>query len=272
MSRSVDVVVYGATGSPVAARAPSSKRTARRSRSPGATPSTLAALAHEFPAAEVRVADARRAAAPRAQRSPMRRSCSSARVPRRRRTSGCSSPRSQPARTTSISAAIKRALHGAYERYESAARRAGRVVLIGAGDRLRARRLGGGVGGRVRVRPTAPTTIDDAVRTEPAARLADDRPLDDIAVSYVFDELVLSPSGQRAAFDGLHARGLVWRRDRWEHVAPAARAPADQRRARDGRRARCRVVSGRRRDHDPASRRGAITSRRSSRPRGAPRR
>src|SRR6202042_3187117 len=47
-------------------------------------------------------------------------------------------------------------------------------------------------------------------------------PLDDIAVSYVFDDLVLSPAGQRAVFAGLHARGLAWRRDRWEPCAPAA--------------------------------------------------
>jgi hypothetical protein len=62
----------------------------------------------------------------------------------------------------------------------------------------------------------------DAIRTEPIARTAEDRPLDDIAVSYVFDELVLSPASQRAVFDGLHARGLAWRRDRWEPIAPAA--------------------------------------------------
>ena len=43
-----------------------------------------------------------------------------------------------------------------------------------------------------------------------------------VAVSYVFDDLVLSPAGQRAVFAGLHARGLAWRRDRWEAVAPAA--------------------------------------------------
>jgi hypothetical protein len=62
----------------------------------------------------------------------------------------------------------------------------------------------------------------DVVRTAPAPRLADDKPLDDIGISYVFDELVLSPAGQRAVFDRLHARGLAWRRDRWEVVGNAA--------------------------------------------------
>jgi hypothetical protein len=114
--------------------------------------------------------------------------------------------------------------HGAYERHESAARRAGRVAIVGAGvDCV----LGdwAAAWAAAYVCGVARTDgDDDVVRTGPLeqGRLAEDRPLDDIAVSYVFDHLVLSPAGQRAAFDGLHARGLVWRRDRWETVAPAA--------------------------------------------------
>jgi hypothetical protein len=113
-------------------------------------------------------------------------------------------------------------LHGVYERYESAARRAGRVAIVGAGvDCV----LGdwAAAWAAAYVCGTARDDIDaDVVRTGPVERLAEDRPLDDIAVSYVFDNLVLSPAGQRAAFAGLHARGLVWRRDRWESVAPAS--------------------------------------------------
>jgi len=112
-------------------------------------------------------------------------------------------------------------LHGAYERYESLARRAGRVALAGAGiDCVLGDWAAAWAAAYVCGVPR--DLDDDAMRTGPAARLADDRPLDDVAVSYVFDDLVLSPSGQRAAFDGLHARGLAWRRDRWELVAPAA--------------------------------------------------
>ncbi|HEY0254199.1 MAG TPA: hypothetical protein VGC41_21875, partial [Kofleriaceae bacterium] len=62
----------------------------------------------------------------------------------------------------------------------------------------------------------------DVIRTEPIDRLAADRPLDEISVSYVFDNFVLSPAGQHAAFARLHERALVWRRDRWESIAPAS--------------------------------------------------
>jgi len=54
------------------------------------------------------------------------------------------------------------------------------------------------------------------VRTEPAARLAEDRPLDEIAVSYMFDHLALSAGSQRALFGAAFGKPLVWRRDRWE--------------------------------------------------------
>ncbi len=68
----------------------------------------------------------------------------------------------------------------------------------------------------------------DAVRDVPLPRLAVDRPLDDIAISYVFDDLVLSAAGQRAVFGRLHDRGLAWRRDRWEPT-PCALRSADAR-------------------------------------------
>jgi short subunit dehydrogenase-like uncharacterized protein len=111
-------------------------------------------------------------------------------------------------------------LHGAYERFESAARRAGQVVLCGAG-------LDCAIGDWAAAWAAAyvcgvPRDDGPTTRSEPIGRLAEDRPLDDIAISYVFDNLTLSPGGQRAAFDGLHTRGLAWRRDRWESVPPAA--------------------------------------------------
>ncbi len=102
----------------------------------------------------------------------------------------------------------------AYERHESMARRAGLVAICGAaldcaiGD-WAAAWAAGHVCGVAR-------DDGDALREAPAARLADDRPLDDVAVSYVFDDLVLSPAGQRGVFSRLHDRGLAWRRDRWE--------------------------------------------------------
>ena len=54
------------------------------------------------------------------------------------------------------------------------------------------------------------------MRDAPAARLADDHPLDDIAIAYAFDELALSAGSQRALFGAVGERALVWLRDRWE--------------------------------------------------------
>ena len=113
------------------------------------------------------------------------------------------------------------AMHALYEHHESTARKSGCVALLGAGvdcllGDLAARWAAAYVCGD----PNGDTD-GDVLRDEPQPRLADEHPLDDIAVSYVFDDLVLSPAGQRAVFAGLHARGLAWHRDRWEPCAPA---------------------------------------------------
>jgi hypothetical protein len=113
-------------------------------------------------------------------------------------------------------------LRAVYERHESAVRRAGLVALPGAGvdaaigdlcaawaaEHLYGRPEGseGSEGSEAR----------DAVRGAPAPRLAEDRPLDDIAVAYAFDDLALSAGSQRALFGAIGQRALVWRRDRWE--------------------------------------------------------
>jgi hypothetical protein len=104
-------------------------------------------------------------------------------------------------------------LHSLYERHESTVRRAGLIALPGAGlDCMigdlaaawaAAHLCGAGVDGPV-------------IRGEPADRLAEDRPLDEICVSYVFDDLVLSAGSQRALFGVVGGRAVVWRRDRWE--------------------------------------------------------
>jgi hypothetical protein len=110
-------------------------------------------------------------------------------------------------------------LHAMYERHESTARRAGRVCVPGAAFECA---LGDWASAWAAAYVCGFDDAGELVRTEPMKRLAEDRPLDDIAVSYVFDHFVLSPAGQRAVFDGLHRRGLAWRRDRWETVAPAS--------------------------------------------------
>jgi hypothetical protein len=112
-------------------------------------------------------------------------------------------------------------VHAASERHDSTARRAGRVVVLGAAVNGA---LGDLAGAWAAARVCgADADVDGAlVRVAPAPRLAEDAPLDELAVSYVFDELVLSPASQRAVFAGVGTRALVWRRDRWEANAVAA--------------------------------------------------
>jgi hypothetical protein len=110
-------------------------------------------------------------------------------------------------------------LHHLSERHDSTARKAGTAVVPGCGINCAlgdwaAWWAASHVCGVVDEGPVARATVP--------ARLGEDRPLDDVAVSYVFDDLVLSPGSQKAVFNHLHARALVWRRDRWESVAPAA--------------------------------------------------
>ncbi|HEY1559060.1 MAG TPA: saccharopine dehydrogenase NADP-binding domain-containing protein [Kofleriaceae bacterium] len=130
-------------------------------------------------------------------------------------------------------------LHAMYERHESTARRAGLACVQGCA-------VNGALGDLAAA--WAAQHLCDArdpadaapLREAPAPRLAEAEPLessgsagargnaphgggpiDELAVSFVFDDLVLSPASQRAVFAHLSARGLAWRRDRWEVVAPA---------------------------------------------------
>lgn len=111
-------------------------------------------------------------------------------------------------------------LHMLYERHDSTARRAGLVALPGAG-------LDCTLGDLAAAWATEHLlgTIDDGplVRTQPITRLAEDRPLDEITVSYVFDDLALSVGSQRALFGAMGGKPLVWRRDRWENGRPGER-------------------------------------------------
>jgi hypothetical protein len=104
-------------------------------------------------------------------------------------------------------------LQDSYERHESATRKAGLVALPGAGVDCAIGDLAAAWAAAHLVGASDP---GDAVRTEPAPRLAEAQPLDEIAVSYVFDELVLSAGSQRALFGAVGVRPLVWYRDRWE--------------------------------------------------------
>jgi short subunit dehydrogenase-like uncharacterized protein len=110
-------------------------------------------------------------------------------------------------------------IHGVYERHDSTARKAGKLVVPGCAINCAL-----GDWGAAWAAQHVVGTIDDGppVRAVPAPRIADDQPLDDVAVSYIYDDLVLSPGSQKAVFGNLHTRGLVWRRDRWETSPPAA--------------------------------------------------
>jgi hypothetical protein len=110
-------------------------------------------------------------------------------------------------------------LHAMYERHESTARRAGLACVPGCAVNCA---IGDWTAAWAAEQVCGIASDGPATRDAAAPRLAEDRLLDEVAVSYVFDELVLSPGTQRAVFGGLHARGLVWRRDRWEAIAPGA--------------------------------------------------
>jgi hypothetical protein len=112
--------------------------------------------------------------------------------------------------------------HALYERHESTARKAGRVALLGAGVDCALGDWAGAWAAATVCAEYKDALDGELVRTLPRDRIAEAKPLDDLAINYVFDDLVLSPAGQRAVFAGLHARGLAWRRDRWEACVPAA--------------------------------------------------
>lgn len=110
--------------------------------------------------------------------------------------------------------AVLRAL---YERCESAVRRAGLIALPGAGVDAALGDLAAAWAAEHLAAPAGDAgDAGDAVRSAPAGRLAEDHPLDDIAVAYAFDDLALSAGSQRALFGAIGERALVWRRDRWE--------------------------------------------------------
>lgn len=120
-------------------------------------------------------------------------------------------------------------MHDLYERHDSTARRAGRVVVSGCGLNCAigdwaAAWAAMHVCGLTDARPgCTPGALEasDVVRETQVERLAEDQPLDEIAVSYIFDDLVLSPASQKAVFGNVKTRGLVWKRDRWEQVPQA---------------------------------------------------
>jgi len=110
-------------------------------------------------------------------------------------------------------------MHSIYERHDSTARRAGKLVVPGCAINCA---LGDWGSSWAASHVCNVSDEGDIVRSAPAPRIGEGEPLDEVSVSYVYDDLILSPGSQKAVFGHLKSRGLVWRRDRWESCAPAA--------------------------------------------------
>jgi short subunit dehydrogenase-like uncharacterized protein len=110
-------------------------------------------------------------------------------------------------------------MHAMHERHDSTARKAERAVVTGCGLNCA---IGDWAAAWAAQHVCGIDDDGDVVRDAAPARIAEDNPLDEIAVSYIFDDLVLSPGSQKAVFGNLQTRGLVWQRDRWEQVSNAA--------------------------------------------------
>ncbi len=115
--------------------------------------------------------------------------------------------------------AVLRALH---EGHESAARRAGVVALPGCGLDCAIGDLAAAWAASV-VASADDASTGPLVRAQPAPRIADDAPLDEVAITYAYDDLALSATQQRTAFARVGARPLGWCRDRWEPMTGAGR-------------------------------------------------
>lgn len=102
-----------------------------------------------------------------------------------------------------------RAVH---EEHDALARRRGLVVAPGAGGL-------GAIGDHA-----ARWAAEAVVMAEPGCdRLADDAPLDEIAVAVAVDGFVPAPAARRAMIDAVTASGVVWRAGRWDPTRAAAR-------------------------------------------------
>jgi hypothetical protein len=118
------------------------------------------------------------------------------------------------------------AMHALYERHDSAARKAGRVVVPGCGLNCA---LGDWAAAWAAMHVCELHDEGEITRHEPGPRVAEDRPLDEITVSYIFDDLVLSPGSQKAVFGNLHprrSRSVSTRAPTWAANATACCSPA----------------------------------------------
>lgn len=226
MSSSASIVVFGATGL-VGGRVCAALDAADVPFvAAGRNRPALDKLAHLVVPAEVRTADAE-------DRATLVRAFKDAQV-----VVNCAGPLAETGETILLAALEAGAhyidlggdqafLHDLYERHDSTARKAGRAVVPGCGLNPA---LGDWASAWAAAHVCGAIDEGDVVRAAPARRLGEDRPLDEVLVSYIFDDLVLSPGSQKAVFGNIHTRGLMWRRDRWESV----RLGAERRRVNAG--------------------------------------
>lgn len=109
-------------------------------------------------------------------------------------------------------------LRAMYERHEAEARRAGVAAIPGMGLEVA---IGDLAAGWAAARITGASPGDDLLRAEQTC-LAEDDPLDEVAVAYLLEHFVPTAGTQRSAIAQLGAPGVVWRVDRWDAVAPGA--------------------------------------------------
>lgn len=99
-----------------------------------------------------------------------------------------------------------------YEEHESAARRAGRCLVSGVG-------VVGALGDWAA--HWAAATVAGAAAE--GARIADDDPLDTVAIGYTFDGARFAAGMGRSLVAALAAPALGWRGGRWDEIRPGAR-------------------------------------------------
>jgi len=213
-----DIVVYGATGTTGALVARELQRRGVRAVLAGRDGARLTTLAHALGDAPMRVA---------ALDDPP---ALAAAIAGARVVIGCAGPFGrigEPLLEAALAAgadyldvasepAFVRAM---YERHESAARHARVAVVSGMG-------VGPALGDLAAAwAARALCDLPDegaAVRTSAAGRIADDEPIEDIAIAHVLDHATATPGATRSALETLGAPAVIWQHDRWDEVSPGA--------------------------------------------------
>jgi len=212
------IVIYGASGTTGGLVAHHLHVRGARVVLAGRDRDRLAALAAELPGAEIRVAAVDDPAALRAAFAGAR------------AVVACAGPFAQIGEPV-LEAAIACRAHyldssgeqafarTMYERHDSAARRAGVAAINGMAFEIALGDLAAAWAAAVLdgvAQPTRP------VRAEAPGRIATTDPLDEVDVAYVLDGFAPTPGTARSALASLAVPGVVWNRDRWDPVAPAA--------------------------------------------------